>query len=248
MKLLKSQESALEYIREHAKTRKKDALKSIEHILKMSNISFNSFDYAISQLKLHGKVAVHFHPDRLDSKMKSVAENLLEQGIYKSQFETLISNGSVSAYPGGDRELWERKIYGNSYTSNTENSQRPKYGAFDLMLHPDGPAPRFGSCYFILKPNVSKRCTFTYLDSNQNQAEKGTIDEFDDILASLLTDVFSRDFALGEHNLTITKLINHFANNLSKHNEDRFNKKPVRNLNHYIEAQIVSKSNEKQWM
>ena len=64
MKLLKSQESALEYIREHAKTRKKDALKSIEHILKMSNISFNSFDYAISQLKLHGKVAVHFHPDR----------------------------------------------------------------------------------------------------------------------------------------------------------------------------------------
>lgn len=43
--------------------------------------------------------------------MKSVAEALFEQGVYKSQFETLLSNGSVSAYPGGERDLWEKRIF-----------------------------------------------------------------------------------------------------------------------------------------
>ncbi|MGQ7111171.1 DUF3626 domain-containing protein, partial [Escherichia sp. TWPC-MK] len=32
--------------------------------------------------------------------------------------------------------------------------------------HPDGPAPRFGSCYFLLSPKVSSRSTYTYLDSH----------------------------------------------------------------------------------
>ena len=41
--------------------------------------------------------------------MRNIAEALLEQGRYKSQFETLLSNGSVSAYPGGERDLWERE-------------------------------------------------------------------------------------------------------------------------------------------
>ncbi|NMM52744.1 DUF3626 domain-containing protein [Paenibacillus aquistagni] len=29
-------------------------------------------------------------------------------------------------------------------------NDRPNYGALDLKLHLDGPAPRFGSCYFLL--------------------------------------------------------------------------------------------------
>lgn len=41
------------------------------------------------------------------------------------------------------------------------------------MLHPDGPAPRFGSCYFLLSPKVSSRSTYTYLDSHQDPKEKG---------------------------------------------------------------------------
>ena len=44
--------------------------------------------------------------------MRNIAEALLEQGRYKSQFETLLSNGSVSAYPGGERDLWEKRIFG----------------------------------------------------------------------------------------------------------------------------------------
>ncbi|MFN8578162.1 MAG: DUF3626 domain-containing protein [Candidatus Sericytochromatia bacterium] len=237
MKLSESQIYAIEYIKNYAKTHKKDSLDSIKHILEMSNISFDSFDYSISQLKNHGKVAIHFHPDRLDSNFKSVAENLLEQGIYKSQFETLISNGSVSAYHGGERDLWENELFGGAY-NKIEHSQRPKYGAFDLMLHPDGAAPRFGSCYFLLNSNVSQRCTFTYMDSHQKPNEKGTLDEFDYILSALLTEIFTRNYALGKYNLTVPKFINHLSTKLSKPYSDPYKKSTSHNINHYIEAQI----------
>lgn len=47
--------------------------------------------------------------------MKSVAEALLEQGKYKNQFETLISNGSISAFRSGERDVWENRIFGGAY-------------------------------------------------------------------------------------------------------------------------------------
>ena len=140
----------------------------------MSNITDEIFEEAVANLKSHARIALHFHPDRLDSSKKSVAEALFEQGVYKSQFETLLSNGSVSAYPGGERDLWEKRIFGGAYQlEGVTNDQRPKYGALNLMLHPDGPAPRFGSCYFLLSPKVSSRSTYTYLDSHQDPKEKG---------------------------------------------------------------------------
>lgn len=239
MKLSRSQLLALEYITKYARNHKHEAKATINHILKMSNISDNIFQNAVVNLKSHAKIGLHFHPDRPDSTMKSVAETLLEQGIYKSQFETSLSNGSVSAYPGGERDLWEKKIFGGAYhLEGTTNKQRPKYGALDLMLHPDGPAPRFGSCYFLLSPEVSYRSTYTYLDSHQDPKEKGTYEEFDIILAALLEEAFLRDFAIGERNLTPTRLIHHFLDGLEKPFTDPANKEPTRNLNHYIEAQV----------
>ena len=120
--------------------RKRGAKATINHILKMSNITDEIFEEAVANLKSHARIALHFHPDRLDSSKKSVAEALFEQGVYKSQFETLLSNGSVSAYPGGERDLWERRIFGGAYQlEGVTNEQRPKYGALNLMLHPDGP-------------------------------------------------------------------------------------------------------------
>ena len=238
-KLLKSQLMALEHITKYARNNKHEAEQIIEEILQMSNIERTTFEDAIAKLKKHARVALHFHPDRPDSTMKSVAEALLEQGIYKSQFETLLSNGSVSAYLGGERDVWEEKLFGGAYQTNgSTNSQRPKYGALDVMLHPDGPAPRFGSCYFLLSPNVSHRCTYTYLDSHQDPKEKSTYEEFDLILAALMRDVFFSDFAIGERNLTVRKLIDHMLVNLEKPFQDPSNKEPNRNLNHYIEAQV----------
>lgn len=205
----------------------------------MSNIERKTFEHAVTKLKSHVSIALHFHPDRLDPTMKSVAEALLEQGIYKSQFETFISNGSVSAFSGGKRDVWENKMFGGAYQINgSTNSERPKYGALNLMLHPDGPSPRFGSCYFLLSPDVSHRCTYTYLDSHQDPKEKGTYEEFDLILAALMKDAFYSELAIGERNLTIQKLIDHMLVNLEKPFQNPATKQSNRNLNHYIEAQV----------
>jgi hypothetical protein len=83
--------SALAHFGKSAQSRKSAALNMIAHILKKSNVSQNAFENAVAQIKSNARVALHFHPDRLDPQMKSVAEALLEQGIYKSQFETMLS-------------------------------------------------------------------------------------------------------------------------------------------------------------
>lgn len=239
MELSRSQLCALEYISKYAENEKREAKATINHILKMSNITDEMFEEAVVHLKSNARIALHFHPDRLDSNMKNIAEALFEQGIYKSQFETLLSNGSVSAYPGGERDLWEKRIFGGAYQlEGVTNNERPKYGALNVMLHPDGPAPRFGSCYFLLSPKVSYRSTYTYLDSHQDPKEKGTYEEFDMILAALLEETFVRDFAIGEGNLTPTRLIHHLMDNLERPFIDFADKESARNLNHYIEAQI----------
>lgn len=239
MELSSSQLLALEHITKYARNHRNEAKEVLKHILKMSNISDKIFENVVAKIKAHARIGLHFHPDRQDSTMKSVAEALLEDGFYKSQFETGISNGSVSAYPGGVRDLWEKRIFGGAYQlEGTSNNQRPKYGALHLMLHPDGPAPRFGSCYFLLSPKVSYRSTYTYLDSHQDPKEKGTYEEFDMILAALLEETFLREFAIGERKLTPVKLVNHLLVNLESPFMDPAKKGPNRNLNHYIEAQI----------
>lgn len=76
------------------------------------------------------------------------------------------------------------------------------------------------------------------MDSHQDPKEKGTYEEFDDILAALMIETFLRDFAIGEKNLTPRKLVNHLLVNLERPFSDPSNKEPNRNLNHYIEAQV----------
>ena len=239
MKLTLSQQKAINYFREYTKTRQESAREDIEHVLKMSDLTWEEYQQALNSIRKYARIALHFHPDRPGPDMKTVAESLLESGIYKSQFETLISNGSVSAFPGGARDVWENTLFHGAYNlEGTTIDQRPKYGSLDLMLHSDGPSPRFGSCYFLLKPEVSARATFTYLDSHQNPDEKGTIDEFDDIMRGLLNECFSRSFAIGEHDIRPAELIRHFLQNLQQPYTNPATKLVRRNLDHYIEAQI----------
>ena len=100
MKLTPSQSAALTHIEQYAQLRKKEAQLTINHILKMTNTSLENYEKAVANLKQNAQVALHFHPDRLDAEFKSIAAALNSQGIYKSQFETFLSNGSVSAHPG----------------------------------------------------------------------------------------------------------------------------------------------------
>lgn len=230
---------AIQHIRQVSASRRESAQASIREILQLSNIPWNRYEEAISKLRSHARVALHFHPDRPLADKRSVAQALLEQGAYKSQFETLISNGSVSAHPGGARDLWEMKLFGGAYQlESSSNSERPKYGALDLMLPSDGPSPRFGSCYFLLAPQTSYRCTFTYGGSQDDPPEKGTYEQFDDIAAAVLTDAFFREYALGEKDLSPRKVIDQLLYRLDLPVTERIKQKPSRNLNHYIEAQV----------
>ena len=239
LELHRSHRHALEHVTAYARTRKAAARAGLDEILAMSNISADALQCAVSKIRNHARVALHFHPDRADPQLRTVAEALLECGIYKSQFETMLSNGSVSAYPGGARDQWEKRLFGGAYElEGTTLAHRPKYGALDLMRHPDGPAPRFGSCYFLLKPAAAARSTYTFLDSHQDPPQKGTYEEFDDIVAALFAESFWREFAIGEKDISPTRLLEHLMTELDRPFEDPSTRTPSRNLNQYIEAQV----------
>jgi hypothetical protein len=98
-----------------------------------------------------GRVALNFHPDRVAADGRMVVEGLLRDGVYRSQFETGISNGGLGAV----REGFEARLFAGLYArSEVSPAERPRYGGLDLVGHPDGPCPRFGSCHLRLRPEV----------------------------------------------------------------------------------------------
>ncbi|HIF93739.1 MAG: DUF3626 domain-containing protein [Myxococcales bacterium] len=263
--LTPAQRAALRFVAEHAISRSEAANQLINEVLRMSNLSRppanpidernnkrtgnesddgqTRFEKSIRELKNHARVALHFHPDRPGANGDSVAGCLLSEGFYRSQFETGISNGGLTAYPGGARQRWEEKLFGGAYEQSNADPdkrahERPKYGALDVMRHADGPSPRFGSCYFLLMPTVSRRCTLTYMDSSEEPETRGTVEAFDDIVAAMLGDVFKSDFTLGESNLTPPRLIDHLLENSLRPLDESVAQPATRNLNHYIEAQV----------
>ena len=52
-------------------------------------------------------------------------------------------------------------------------SERPKYGSLELVRFPDGPAPRFGSCYFVLR-GVGPRTSITFMGSEDPLAAESS--------------------------------------------------------------------------
>lgn len=135
----------------------------------------------------HGRITLNFHPDRLVADGRSVAECLLADGIYRGQWETGISNGGRTAFPGGDRDGWERILFGEAYhDGDVRPADRPKYGGLNLAGHADGASPRFGSCHVRLHPAANGRATFTVGDSALRPTDLGTVDALACVLAGLL--------------------------------------------------------------
>ncbi|KAK5994817.1 hypothetical protein PT974_03201 [Cladobotryum mycophilum] len=237
-----SQQTAIDNIQAQAVALRLDALSTLSHIFRMSNIPLPRLDEAHESIRKHARVALHFHPDRPVNGGRTVASALLEEGIYKSQFETGISNGLVATQAGGLRDEWERSLFNGAYhlvgDGSFEPSLRPKYGALDLMRNAEGPAPRFGSCYFLLKSEVSARSTFTFGGSQADPKHRGTIVEFDAILAALMEESFSRDFALGVDHVRPAKVLDYIVALKASPLRDDDSGQPTRNLDHVIEAQI----------
>lgn len=239
MPLSPAQQRALDHVTTHARSRRPAALAHQENIRRMCNLSPADLGAARVTIRHHARVALHFHPDRPDATGQTVADHLLRDGIYRSQLETGISNGGLSAHAGGQRDLCERSLFAGAYHAPAvTNAERPKYGALSLLGHADGPSPRFGSCYLVLAPAVSSRCTFTYLDSHEGALERGTLDELDDVFAALLRSVFFHAIGLGESGLTVPALIHRLRNELPLDLDHVATFPVARNLNHYIEAQV----------
>jgi hypothetical protein len=202
-------------------------------------------------VRVHARVVVHFHPDRFSNKFTTVAEALLAEGVYRNQFETGLSSGGLSAFSGGARDTWENTLFGGAYhTEGVKDSERPKYGALELVRYPDGPIPRFGSCYFLLRPGVSMRTSFTFAGSEDPRATErlGLIDRMHGVMCGLLTEIEEGGMAsppwppfraptLGVPNLTVSRLLK-MLNELQRPRTDPGDGKAGRVLDTQIEAQV----------
>ncbi|KAH8888009.1 hypothetical protein GQ53DRAFT_265266 [Thozetella sp. PMI_491] len=236
-----SQARALENMRAQALSLRSAGIATLEHIFLMSDIPPSSLSCALSSIRNHARIALHFHPDRPARDGRTVARALLDNGEYRSQFETGISNGSVSAHPGGARDEWERALFEGAYhipELNVQGSHRPKYGALDLVRNPDGPAIRFGSCFFLLKPEVSRRSTFTFGGSQDLPKYRGTAEVLEPVLAALFEECFFRDFALGVPGIRPPELVDTLLKLSAPVEESFVHRPPSRNLDHVVEAQV----------
>lgn len=109
------------------------------------------------------RIVLHFHPGWLFGE-GTVLEAIAASGVYRSQWETGTSNGGLTAFPGGDRWLWESRIFKGRYDA-ADAAGRPVYGAWNRHDDPYGASPRFGSAYLRLHPEVNDRATFCWPDS-----------------------------------------------------------------------------------
>lgn len=123
------------------------------------------------------RVTLNFHPDRWAGDLLTI-EALAQDGIYRSQFETGTSNGGLTAHPGGDRWLWEERLFGGAY-DHAPLSERPKYGALNHRQRSLGGAPRFGSAHLRLAEHTLDRTTFCFPDSAMNPSCFGTAHRFE---------------------------------------------------------------------
>src|SRR5437016_14370508 len=95
------------------------------------------------------RVTVNFYPE-ITVAGSTVLAAMAREGVYRNQFETGVTAGDPSAYPGGGRWMWESQIFGGAY-DQAPRDQRPKYGALNFRSRITGAAPRFGPVHLRLK-------------------------------------------------------------------------------------------------
>lgn len=251
-KVSAAQRAALLHADIAARSRESDAGERLQRVLDNAACPSDAIDDAMRSIRSDARVVLHFHPDRYGIKPITVAESLLADGQYRNQFETGLSAGSRTAFAGGSRDRWERVLFGGAYHGPDVLAQdRPKYGALELIRYPDGPLPRFGSCYFVLRPAVSTRSTFTFGGSEKADAldRLGTLANMNSVMASLLEEVAAGGGTpvpwpplvaptLGVSNLTVRGLLARLARELPMQRPDPSLGPAGRVLDSCVEAQV----------
>jgi Protein of unknown function (DUF3626) len=105
---------AVDQVRRHARDCRTEARRRIDDVLRRARVACD-VDALLDALAAGDGLALNFHPDRIAADGRTVAEAMLEDGVYRSQFETMISNGGLTAFPGGDRDRWEERLFGGVY-------------------------------------------------------------------------------------------------------------------------------------
>jgi hypothetical protein len=245
------QRAALRHVEDVVRLGEVAARPCVMNLLQRAGCAADIFDDAMECVRLHARVVVHFHPDRFGIKRTRVAEALLKEGVYRNQFETGLSSGGLSAFPGGARDTWEGTLFGGAYHSEgVTGSERPKYGALELVRYPDGPIPRFGSCYFVLRPSVSMRTSFTFMGSEDPRATErlGLIGRMQSVMAALFAEIEDGGMAtppwppfraptLGVPNLTVARLLD-VLKELQQPRRNPADQEAGRVLDTQIEAQV----------
>ncbi|MGR6319689.1 DUF3626 domain-containing protein [Micromonospora soli] len=231
--LTPAQAAALRYVRDVALRDRPAALAAIADHLARSGVAYRSAE-VVAAVAAHGRLTLNFHPDRPLRDGRTVAEALDQEGVYRSQFETGISNGGLTAFPGGDRDRWEQTLFGGAYhRPGVLPAERPKYGGLNLLDHPDGSCPRFGSCHLRLRPEVLARSTFSFGDSATEPSEFGTVEIFEPVLAALLTATAGTGVSLGLAGMDPDTLVRRLL-----HRREPASDAAGRALDDYIEAQV----------
>jgi hypothetical protein len=239
--LTAAQRQAIAAVARRALAQRAEARAGVRASLRAASVEEADYDEAMERLRGEGRVALAFHPERLARGGQTVAQGLLRAGVYRNQFETGVSSGSTSAFAGGKRDEWERRLFGGEYHHpGVAWADRPRYGALHLVAHPDGPAPRFGSCYFVLRPEVSARCTFTLLGSQDDLAleRMGTLEVMEPVMAALLRHVEEESAPLGVTGLTVHELIDAMRAGVPCAPRGVSRERPGRALDTFVEAQV----------
>ncbi|PZV88998.1 Protein of unknown function [Micromonospora phaseoli] len=233
--LTPAQRDALRHVRTVALRERPTALAAIGRALAGTGVQHDP-ELLVAAIG-RARVTLNFHPDRLLADGRTVAEALAAEGVYRSQFETRISNGGLTAYPGGDRDRWEERLFGGAYQRpDGRPAERPRYGGLNLLEHPDGACPRFGSCHLRLRPEVLARTTFCFGDSHLGPRDVGTIDVVEPVLAALFAATADTGTCLGRPGMDLVTLV---VELLRRREEIAAAPRAAgRALDDYIEAQV----------
>ncbi|MCQ4208298.1 DUF3626 domain-containing protein [Streptomyces longispororuber] len=222
----RAQEAALRHLRAVARAGRADALAR----LAAHGVGPDLAEALIAALRAHARITLNFHPDRLlGDHRTTVADRLAADGRYRGQYETGLSNGSRTAHPGGLRDGWEEQLFAGAYATAAA-TERPKYGALDVMRHADGAAPRFGSCHVRLRAAAAARATFCFGDSHLGPADTGTADALHPVLAALVEDAARSGQSLGVPGADPVAVIRALPRSPARG--------PGRSLDFYVEAQV----------
>lgn len=185
----------IQKVQAYAVENEKNAKRIINALIRRYSIAEWETDNVIDAIFCQKRATINFHPDLITGEGLLVAEKLLHEGEYYSQFVTKNSNGYHSIPFDNLREKWETNIFGTDVS--LADFEHPKYAGLNIFSYLEGAFPRYGSCYLQLREEIWTRCTFLIADKEEKMKRVGTRESFYIILLTMLTEIIKKKEVLG---------------------------------------------------